>query len=193
MVSYTLTIEQTGGSGIVVPGRGFLLNNELTDFTYSAHGHRTANRIAAAASGRGRRWRRRSCCATAGRSWRSARRAARRIITTVLQTLVNRIDLGLTLPEAVEAPRASNRNTVTRAPAGNTFTVTAEPAFIDAVRSSADGARLHASSPAGTPSPPTPEIGAVAALEFYRGGLVLAVAERTRRGGGSAGVVHRIR
>ena len=32
VVSYTLTIEQTGGSGIVVPGHGFLLNNELTDF-----------------------------------------------------------------------------------------------------------------------------------------------------------------
>ncbi len=33
VVEYTLTIEQTGGSGMVVPGRGFLLNNELTDFT----------------------------------------------------------------------------------------------------------------------------------------------------------------
>ncbi|MDT4989182.1 MAG: gamma-glutamyltranspeptidase / glutathione hydrolase, partial [Micromonosporaceae bacterium] len=32
VVEYTLTIEQTGGSAIVVPGRGFLLNNELTDF-----------------------------------------------------------------------------------------------------------------------------------------------------------------
>ncbi len=33
VVAYTLTIEQTGGSGIVVPDRGFLLNNELTDFS----------------------------------------------------------------------------------------------------------------------------------------------------------------
>ena len=33
VVEYTLTIEQTGGSGIVVPGRGFILNNELTDFS----------------------------------------------------------------------------------------------------------------------------------------------------------------
>src|SRR5207249_6937540 len=31
IVSYTFTIEQIGGSGIVVPGRGFLLNHELTD------------------------------------------------------------------------------------------------------------------------------------------------------------------
>ncbi|MEL6249913.1 MAG: gamma-glutamyltransferase, partial [Cyanobacteria bacterium J06627_15] len=32
VVSYTLTIESTGGSGMVVPGYGFILNNELTDF-----------------------------------------------------------------------------------------------------------------------------------------------------------------
>ena len=35
VVSYTLTIEQTGGSAITVPGRGFLLNNELTDFDFT--------------------------------------------------------------------------------------------------------------------------------------------------------------
>jgi gamma-glutamyltranspeptidase/glutathione hydrolase len=34
VVSYTFTIESTGGSGIAVPGRGFLLNNELTDFNF---------------------------------------------------------------------------------------------------------------------------------------------------------------
>ncbi len=34
MAAYTLTIEQTGGSGITVPGYGFLLNNELTDFDF---------------------------------------------------------------------------------------------------------------------------------------------------------------
>ncbi|PLT30041.1 gamma-glutamyltransferase [Peribacillus deserti] len=31
-VSYTTTIEQVFGSGIMVPGYGFMLNNELTDF-----------------------------------------------------------------------------------------------------------------------------------------------------------------
>ncbi|HEY9099592.1 MAG TPA: gamma-glutamyltransferase [Thiobacillus sp.] len=35
MVSYTSTIEFTWGSGITVPGYGFLLNNELTDFNFS--------------------------------------------------------------------------------------------------------------------------------------------------------------
>ena len=43
------------------------------------------------------------------------------IITTVLQILLNRIDFGMTLPEAIAAPRASQRN----AP-----TTQAEPAFI---------------------------------------------------------------
>ncbi|WP_123622012.1 gamma-glutamyltransferase [Halorubrum sp. CSM-61] len=32
LVSWTSTIEQLFGSGIMVPGRGFVLNNELTDF-----------------------------------------------------------------------------------------------------------------------------------------------------------------
>lgn len=34
VVSYTSTIEFTWGSGITVPGYGFLLNNELTDFNF---------------------------------------------------------------------------------------------------------------------------------------------------------------
>lgn len=32
VVSYTTTIEQVFGTGIMVPGYGFMLNNELTDF-----------------------------------------------------------------------------------------------------------------------------------------------------------------
>ena len=77
VVAYTLTIEQTGGSGIVVPGRGFLLNNELTDFTTvydAADPNRIQRRQAAAqldvADDRAE--------AAASRSWRSARPAARR-------------------------------------------------------------------------------------------------------------------
>jgi len=35
VVTYTFTIEQIGGSAMVVPGYGFLLNNELTDFNFS--------------------------------------------------------------------------------------------------------------------------------------------------------------
>ena len=75
VVSYTFTIESTGGNGIVVPGWGFLLNNELTDFDYSFPPTRTRR---PAASGRAARWRRRSSPPAASRCWRSDRRAARR-------------------------------------------------------------------------------------------------------------------
>ena len=37
VVSYTFTIESTGGNAIVVPGYGFLMNNELTDFNFDSH------------------------------------------------------------------------------------------------------------------------------------------------------------
>ena len=39
VVSYTFTIESIGGNAIVVPGWGFLLNNELTDFNYDSTTH----------------------------------------------------------------------------------------------------------------------------------------------------------
>ena len=35
VVEYTLTIEQIGGNAMVVPATGFLLNNELTDFSFT--------------------------------------------------------------------------------------------------------------------------------------------------------------
>ena len=43
------------------------------------------------------------------------------IITTVLQILLDRVDLGLTLPQAIADPRASQRNAVSTG---------AEPAFL---------------------------------------------------------------
>ena len=88
VVDYTFTIEQTGGNGMVVPGYGFLLNNELTDFNLTTDtdpehpnpraGPARGRTRSQAASARARRSRRPSSCATGGRSSRSARRAARR-------------------------------------------------------------------------------------------------------------------
>jgi gamma-glutamyltranspeptidase/glutathione hydrolase len=43
VVSYTNTIEQIAGSGMLLPHRGFLLNNELTDFNFPTG---TANSVA---------------------------------------------------------------------------------------------------------------------------------------------------
>ena len=39
VVSYTTTIEAGWGTGIMVPGYGFLLNNELTDFNFGLNPH----------------------------------------------------------------------------------------------------------------------------------------------------------
>jgi gamma-glutamyltranspeptidase/glutathione hydrolase len=97
------------------------------------------------------------------------------IITTVLQTLLNRVDGHLDLAEAIAAPRASLRNTAA---------VEAEPAFI-----AAHGAELTA---LGYSFTTTAEIGAATGIEFLPGGLLLAAAESERRGGGSAGVVHEV-
>ena len=94
------------------------------------------------------------------------------IITTVAQTLLNRLDFGATLPEAVAAPRASQRNTAS---------VVAEPAFLAAWQA-ALASRGHTFTG-------TSEIGAVTAIERLDDGRLLAAAEPVRRGGGDAGVV----
>jgi gamma-glutamyltranspeptidase/glutathione hydrolase len=92
------------------------------------------------------------------------------IITTVLQILLDRIDLGLTLPQAIADPRASQRNT---------SATSGEPAFIAGPEAAALRGRGHVLTS-------TPEIGAATGIEFLRGRGVLAAAEPTRRGGGSA-------
>jgi gamma-glutamyltranspeptidase/glutathione hydrolase len=94
------------------------------------------------------------------------------IITTVLQMLFNRIDRGMNIEQAMAAPRTSPRNNTP---------VTSEPAFI-----STYGALLNAY---GHQFASTPEIGAATAIEFGPDGLLTAVAEPTRRGGGAAAVV----
>ncbi|GAC1451629.1 MAG: gamma-glutamyltransferase [Pseudarthrobacter sp.] len=178
VVEYTLTIEQTGGSGMVVPGRGFLLNNELTDFSYDSTNPQDPNRV------------------EPGKRPRSSMSptiiledekpflalgspGGSTIITTVLQTILNRVDFGMTVSQAIAAPRASQRNTAN---------VTAEPGFI-----SAYGSVLtpygHKLVPSGDAFTSAAEIGAATAIEFDRDGLMTAAAEPARRGGGSAMVI----
>jgi gamma-glutamyltranspeptidase/glutathione hydrolase len=177
VVSYTLTIEQTGGSGIVVPGRGFLLNNELTDFSLE-YDPADPNRLQPGKRPRSsmsptlvlRRGKPFLALGSPGGST---------IITTVLQVLLNRLERGMPLPQAVAAPRASQRNTPT---------VTAEPAFIDRYEDVLAGFG-HDLVPAGDAFTSAAEIGAVAAIEISPGGRLTVVAEPSRRGGGSARVL----
>lgn len=181
VVSYTLTIEQTGGSGIVVPGRGFLLNNELTDFSH-VYDPEDPNRIQP-----GKRPRSSMAPTIVLRKGRPflalGSPGGSTIITTVLQTIFNVIDRGMALAPAVAAPRASQRNTAA---------VTAEPAFIDA-HGDALGAYGHELQPAGDALTSRAEIGAATGIQLTRRGKVTAVAEPERRGGGSAMVVRPLR
>ena len=169
VVTYTFTIEQIGGSGITVPGRGFLLNNELTDFNFATG---TAN---SPAPGK----RPRSSMAPTmvfdhGRPVLAlGSPGGSTIITTVLQILVNKIDFGMSLPDALAAPRASQRNSATS---------DAEPAFLRA-------GRRRAARHAGTCSRTSSYIGVATGIAFLHGGRQQAAAEPTRRGGGSAMVV----
>ncbi|MGR0318836.1 gamma-glutamyltransferase [Agromyces sp. ZXT2-3] len=165
-VAYTLTIEQTGGSGMTVPGRGFLLNNELTDFSFVPNpddpnivepGKRPRSSMSPTIvlDGGDVRY----VLGSPGGST---------IITTVVQILLNRIDLGMTMPEAVAAPRATQRNTAA---------VLAEADFIAEY---ADDL-----APYGHLITPTGEIGAAATIEVAADGLMIAAAEPERRGGGT--------
>ena len=169
VVSYTFTIESTGGAGMVVPGFGFLANNELTDFNYDSLTH--PNRVQG-----GKRPRSSISPTIVLRDGKPllalGSPGGSTIITTVLQLLVDRLDLGLTLPQAIADPRLSQRNTQT---------TQVEPAFLTTPEASALQARGHAFST-------TPEIGAATGIEFA-GDHLLAAAEPARRGGGSAMVV----
>ena len=170
VVSYTFTIESTGGAGLVVPGRGFLLNNELTDFNFDSTTH--PNRVEPGK--RPRSSMSPTIVVRDGKPWLTlGTPGGSMIITTVLQLLTDRIDLGMTLPEAIAAPRASQRNTAATA---------AEPAFLALPEVAALRARGHTFSTAA-------EIGAATGIELRADGSMLAAAEPVRRGGGSAMVV----
>nr|WP_240982653.1 gamma-glutamyltransferase [Streptomyces sp. S3(2020)] len=182
VVSYTLTIEQTGGSAITVPGRGFLLNNELTDFNFTPLTEGVPDPNLPGPGKRPRSSMSPTIVLHDGKPMLAVGSpGGATIITTVLQTLVNRLDLGLSLPEAVAAPRISQRNRAT---------TEAEPAFLDSPERATLESLGHRFVLAPSTFTPSPEIGAVAALEFLPDGRIQAVAEPKRRGGGSAMVLH---
>jgi len=179
IAEYTLTIEQFGGSALTVPHRGFLLNNEMTDFDFTPStpaGYPDPNLPAA-----GKRPRSSIAPTIVLRNGRPffavGSPGGSTIITTVLQILLNRIDFGMTLPQAVDAPRASQRNTAA---------TVAEQPFIDQYGA---GLTAKGQSLVVYPGPPAGVIGAATGLEFLGGGKVQAVAEPVRRHGGSALVV----
>jgi gamma-glutamyltranspeptidase/glutathione hydrolase len=105
LVSYTGTIEYVFGSGMVVPGWGFVLNNELTDFD--------AEPGKANSAAPGKRPRSSMCPILVFREGKPFLAAGSPggslIIPTVQEVLTNLIDFQMPLEEAVAAPRFAAR------------------------------------------------------------------------------------
>jgi gamma-glutamyltranspeptidase / glutathione hydrolase len=171
IVSYTSTLESIGGSGIVVPGYGFILNNELTDFDLIPdHPNRPQP---------GKRPRSSISPTIAfepdGSIVAYGSPGGSTIITTVLGIGFNWMDFGLSLAEAIAAPRISQRNDgVTQVDSGFEKTDL--------------GKRLMA---LGHIFEPVPEIGAATGIAISPDGRMIAAAEPVRRGGGAAMTVKR--
>lgn len=174
VVEYTLTIEQTGGSGIVVPGRGFLLNNELTDFSFTPADPAVPDPDLPGPGKRPRSSMAPTIVLEGGRpDFAVGSPGGATIITTVLQVLLGHVDRGLPLADAIAAPRAGQ---------GDAAATELEPALYH----SPLRARLEA---IGHRFTLTPEIGAATGVQLLPDGRWLAAAEPVRRGGGSAMVV----
>jgi gamma-glutamyltranspeptidase/glutathione hydrolase len=178
VVSHTFTIESTGGSGMTVPGYGFLLNNELTDFEAGpgfpnspAGGKRPRSSMSPTivlSDGK----------PVVALGFLGGPGTA--AITSVVQTLLYDLDFGMSLPDALAAPRVSQRN------AAITF---AEPSFLSSPEAAGLKSLGHRLEPTPSQAGTTNEIGAMTGIAFLAGGLLQAVAEPVRRGGGSAMVV----
>ena len=169
IVAYTYTIEDWGGNGMVVPGYGFLLNNEMTDFDFSGPhpnipeaGKRPRSSISPTIA-----------LKNGKPAFTVGSPGGATIITTVLQIIINHIDLGMSMDKALAAPRMSERND---------STTQVEPNFVG----SAQALRL---APFGHQWKLADEldweIGAASAITFNADGTVTAVSEPVRHGVGS--------
>jgi gamma-glutamyltranspeptidase / glutathione hydrolase len=171
IVSYTSTLEQIGGSGIVVPGYGFILNNELTDFDLTPNhpnrpepGKRPRSSLSPTIT-----------FEPSGNITAYGSPGGSTIITTALGIGFNRMDFGMSLADAIAAPRISQRN-------GGVTQVDSEFEKTDV------GKGLIA---LGHVLEPVPEIGAATGISIDPNGRITAAAEPIRRGGGSAMTVKR--
>jgi gamma-glutamyltranspeptidase/glutathione hydrolase len=173
VVAYTLTIEQYGGSGITVPGYGFLLNNELTDFNFAPLQPGVPDPNLPGPGKRPRSSMSPTIVVEDGRPILAVGSpGGATIITTVAQVVTEHLDRRRALVAAIAAPRLSSRN----------GTESIEPAL----RGSPDGAALAA---LGHVFSTQDVIGNAAAIRIWGRGDFEAAAETTRRGGGSAMVV----
>ena len=111
VVSYTNTIESAWGTGLMVPGYGFLLNNELTDFNFVPAFNPNPDNFNPGANDVAPGKRPRSSMSPVivfdGKKPVAAfgLPGGSTIINSVAQVAQNLIDHGLDVQEAVDAPR----------------------------------------------------------------------------------------
>jgi Gamma-glutamyltransferase len=184
IVAYTNTINFFGGSGETVPGYGFLLNNEMTDFDFapSAPGAYDPNlpapgKIPRSSMGPVIAFRHGHPVFSVGAAGGST------IPTTILQIILNHVDFGMSLPAALAAPRVSQRNSPTSL---------AEPAFYNSALAQQLTSRYGEQFTLATgPILPLDNYpGDATALQILGHGRLESIAEPVRLGGGSALVVH---
>jgi gamma-glutamyltranspeptidase/glutathione hydrolase len=182
IVAYTNTINFFGGSGQTVPGYGFLLNNEMTDFDFAppASGHDpnlpTGGKQPRSSMGPVIAFRHGQPVFSVGAAGGST------IIETILQIILNHVDFGMALPAALAAPRVAQTNSATSL---------AEPDFYASALAqqltSQFGEQFTEATGPILPLDNYP--GDATALAILGGGRDQAIAEPVRLGGGSALVV----
>jgi gamma-glutamyltranspeptidase/glutathione hydrolase len=183
IVAYTNTINFFGGSGQTVPGYGFLLNNEMTDFDFAPPSAGAYDPNLPAGGKQPRSSMGPVIALKNGTPVFSVGAAGGSTIPeTILQTIVNHVDLGMSLPDALAAPRVSQTNSATSR---------AEPDFYNSALAqqltSQYGEKFTMSTGPILPLDYYP--GDATALQVLGHGQYEAIAEPVRLGGGSAMVV----
>jgi len=180
IVAYTNTINFFGGSGETVPGYGFLLNDEMTDFDFAPPSAGAYDPNLPAGGKQPRSSMGPVIALQHGEPVFSIGAAGgATIITTILQILINHVDFGMSLPAALAAPRVSQTNSATSS---------AEPLFYNSTLAkqltSQFGEKFTETGGSILPLDYYP--GDATALQNLGGGRYEAVAEPVRLGGGSA-------
>ncbi|HEY3954149.1 MAG TPA: gamma-glutamyltransferase [Streptosporangiaceae bacterium] len=184
VVGYTNTINFFGGSGQTVPGYGFLLNDEMTDFDFAAPAPGAYDPNLPAGGKQPRSSMGPALVFRGGQpDFAVGAAGGSTIITTILQIILNHVDFGMSLPAALAAPRVSQTNSATSL---------AEPAFYHSSLAhqltSQFGEQFALATGPILPLDHYP--GDATALEFLGHGRYETAAEPVRLGGGSALVVH---
>ncbi|HET7706357.1 MAG TPA: gamma-glutamyltransferase [Thermoanaerobaculia bacterium] len=175
IASMTTTINGTFGSGFVVPGTGFFLNNEMDDFA-AAPGRPNAAGLVQDAPNAIEPGKRMASSMTPAIIFRDSRpylalgtRGGPTIPTTILQVFLHMVVHGKSLADAVAAPRYHHQGL---------------PERIDVERGRSPETLLEALNAMGHGTHPRGPIGDVHAVAFEEG-RIIAVADPRR--GGSAG------